>query len=147
MKKNIVTGEVKNMETGEITDIPPFYLFRGNFEINTFVRILHVQSFFHREDKSRQILVDCLALDSCGFVFKLALALTPKNLEEKRKILADMVVGKILAVRGDFSVLPENEGGISLLDPEYSFLPPECRIEEIEEVFRMNNLADKNRLN
>lgn len=146
MKDKIVTGEITNMDTGETTDILPFYLFRGNFELKTLVKIMRVQSFFHREDKSRQISVDCLALDSFGFVFKLALSLTPRNLDEQKKILSDIVAGKILAVQGDYSVLPDNEGGISLLDPTYSVLPPQYSLEEVETVFRVNNIADKNRL-
>jgi len=146
MKDKIVTGEITNMDTGETTDILPFYLFRGNFELNTLVKILRIQSFFHREDKSRQIAVDCLALDSFGFVFKLTMALTPKCLDEQKKILSVIVAGKILAVRGDYSVLPDNEGGISILDPTYSALPPEYSLEEVEKIFRINNLADKNRL-
>ena len=146
MGNKIVTGEITNMDTGETRDILPFYLFRGNFELNTLVKILRVQSFFHREDKSRQISVDCLALDSFGFVFKLTLAFTPKCLDEQKKILSDIIAGKILAVRGDYSVLPDNEGGISFLDPTYSTLPPQYSLEEVEKVFRINNIADKNRL-
>ena len=146
MENKIVTGEIINMDTGETKDILPFYLFRGNFELNTLVKILRVQSFFHREDKSRQISVDCLALDSFGFVFKLTLAFAPKCLDEQKKILSDIIAGKILAVRGDYSVLPDNEGGISFLDPTYSTLPPQYSLEEVEKVFRINNIADKNRL-
>lgn len=146
MKKNLVSSQIKNLTTGESTDVPPFYLMRECFELNTFVKILRVQSFFHREDKSREILIDCLALDSCGFVFKLTMTLAPRCIDEQRKMLLDITVGRILAVRGGFSVLPENEGGICMLDPKYETLPAECRLDDIEEVFRMNNLTDKSRL-
>jgi hypothetical protein len=126
MKDKIVTGQIKDLDTGETHEIAPFYLFRGGFELNTFIKILNVESYLH-PDNSKQISVDCLALDGCGFVFKLTIDFTPERL-------------------GDYSVLPDEKGGISLHNPTYSPLPTEYSREEIEEVFRVNNLADKNRL-
>ncbi|MGA3281049.1 MAG: hypothetical protein ABSD50_08705 [Smithella sp.] len=145
MKDKIVTGQIKDLDTGETHEIAPFYLFRGGFELNTFIKILNVESYLH-PDNSKQISVDCLALDGCGFVFKLTIDFTPERLEDELIILSDITVGKILAVHGDYSVLPDEKGGISLHNPTYSPLPTEYSREEIEEVFRVNNLADKNRL-
>ena len=145
MKNKMVTGKITNLDTGETNDIIPLYLFAGNFELNTLVKIIHTESFIH-PDNSRQISVDCLALDSCGFVFKLTMDLTPKCLDDEFKIISDITAGKILATCGQYSMLPDKEGGISLHDPTYSPLPAEYSLEEIEEVFRINNLADITRL-
>jgi hypothetical protein len=145
MKDKIVTGKITNLETGETTDIIPFYLFYGGFELNTFVKILRVQSFL-REENSREICIDALALDSGGFVFKLNINFLSKSVEEEKEILSDITEGKILAARGYYSVLSDKDGGISLHDPIFSPLPPEYSLEEIEKVFRINNTADKNRL-
>ena len=145
MKDKTVTGQIEDLDTGETQEIAPFYLFRGGFELNTFIKILHVESYLH-PDNSRQISVNCLALDGCGFVFKLTIDFTPERLEDEIIILSNITVGKILAVHGDFSVLPDEKGGISLHNPTYSPLSAEYSLEEVEEVFRVNNWADKNRL-
>jgi hypothetical protein len=145
MKEKIVTGKMTNMDTGETYEITPFHLFRGGFELNTFVKILDVKSFLH-QDKSRQIYIDGLALDSCGSVFKVTMNFTPKCIDVEQKVLLDITVGKILAVQGEYGVLSDDEGGITLLEPTYFPLPQEYSIEEIEEVFRVNNMTDKNRL-
>jgi|ERR1035437_6334857 hypothetical protein len=146
MKDKTVTGQIEDLDTGETQEIAPFYLFRGGFELSTFIKILNIESYLHQEDNSRQIAVDCLALDGCGLVFKLTIDFAPSCLEDEIIILSDITVGKILAVRGDYSVLPDEKGGISLYNPTYSPLPTEYSLEEVEEVFRVNNLADKNRL-
>ena len=50
MKDKIVTGEITNLDMGETHDVIPFYLFWGGFEMNTFVKILHVESFLHHSE-------------------------------------------------------------------------------------------------
>ena len=146
MKDKIVTGEITNMETGETHDIIPFHYFPCDCEMKTIVKIIHVESFLHPEGDSRQIIADCLALDSSGFVFKLTMDFIPDTLDYEQKILSDLPEGKILAVSGPYSVLPEEEGGISLYHPTYGPLSQECSLEEVEEVFRVNNRYNKNRL-
>jgi hypothetical protein len=79
-------------------------------------------------------------------MFKLTVNFTPKGLDDELKILSDITAGKILAARGYYTVLSDADGGISLLDPAYSPLPPEYSLEEVEEVFRVNNSSDRNRL-
>ncbi|MGP8153911.1 MAG: hypothetical protein ACLQBQ_07190 [Smithella sp.] len=129
MKDKTVTGQIEDLDTGETKEIAPFYLFRGGFELSTFIKILIVESYLH-PDNSRQISVDCLALDGCGLVFKLTIDFTPERLEDEIIILSDITVGKILAVRGDYSVLPDEKGGISLHNPTCSPLPTEYSLEE-----------------
>jgi len=145
MKDKIVTGEITNIETGETHDIIPFHYFHCNCELNTIVKILHAESFLH-PDNSRQITVDCLALDSNGFVFKLGMEFMPVSREDELKILSDIPEGKILAISGLYSVLPEDEGGIAIFDPTCEPLPPQYLLKEVEEVFRVNNMDNKNRL-
>ncbi|HPC08164.1 MAG TPA: hypothetical protein PLF77_04590 [Smithella sp.] len=145
MKDKKITGTIENMETGETHDIVPFHFFPCNCALNTIVKILHVESFLH-PDNSRQISVDCLALDSSGFVFKLSMEFNPESQEDEQKIRSDITEGKIMAASGLYSVLTEDEGGIMLFDPACESLPPEYSLEEVEEVFRVNNMTDKNRL-
>ena len=145
MKDKIVTGTIENMETGETHDIIPFHYFSCHCELNTLVKILHVESFLH-PDNSRQITVDCLALDSSGFVFKIGMEFMPDGLDDEQRILSVITEGKIMAASGLYSVLPEDEGGIVLFDPVCESLPPEYALEEVEEVFRVNNRYNRNRL-
>lgn len=135
MKKKIVTGSITDMESGVSRDIT-HYLFCGGFELNTFVKILEVESFSPHPDNSRQVDVDCLALDSYGFVFDLKMNFTPESLEEELKILSDITEDKILSVHGSYSLV--NDVGIILYSPIYTPLPLDYSVEEIEEVFRVN---------
>ena len=145
-KIEIVTCQVINKGTGETHEDPPFYYFPTGFELNTFVKIENVESFFHTDDNSRQICIKALALDGTGFVFKLSFDFMFVSIAEKKAILSEITVGTILAVHGSYSILADEKGGILLHNPTYAPLPPEYSVAEIEEVFRVNNMDNKNRL-
>jgi hypothetical protein len=145
MKDKIITGTITDQESGETFDITPFHYFPCHCELSTLVKVTRVNSY-HHQDNSRQISADCLALDSNGFVFKLGMEFMAGNQEEEQRILSDVAEGKILAVNGIYSVLPENEGGIAVFDPLCEPLPPQYSLKEVLEVFRVNNRYNKNRL-
>ncbi len=137
MKDKIVSGNIKNIESGEVTAFN-HYLFCGGFELNTFVRIEKVESYIH-PDKAMHIAIDCIALDSYGFVFKLGLEFHfSQNREDARiKILSDMTVGAILSIKGQYSMIPK-DGSVTVYEPRYTQLPPDFSIEEAQEVFKNN---------
>jgi len=68
------------------------------------------------------------------------------SIAEEKAILSEITVGTILAVHGSYSILADGKGGILLHNPTYTPLPPEYSVAEIEEVFRVNNMGNKNRL-
>ena len=133
----IVTGSFENVDTGEVTAVN-HYLFCGGFELNTFVRIEKVELYIH-PNESFQISSDCLGLDSYGFVFKLGLEFdfSRDRVDDKNRILSDIAVGSILAVKGEYGIIP-TDGSIIVFEPQYSSLPPDFSLEEVEEVFRRN---------
>jgi len=147
VKDKIITGTITNKETGEVHDIVPFYFFTHGGELNTIVKILSVKSTFNEKtDPAIQVDVDCLALDSMGKVFKLNLYFLPEYLDDGKKIVAEITEGKIMSATGRYSILTDDKCSAMLIDPQYSPLPPEYSLEEVEEVFRINNQYNKNRL-
>jgi len=144
-KIEIVTCQITNKDTSETHDVAPFYFFPTGFELNTFVKIENVESHLHT-DNSRQICIKALALDGTGFVFKLSIDFMLVSVEEEQTILSEITVGGILAVHGCYSVLSDENGGIVLHSPTYSPLPPKYSVTEVEEIFRINNMDNKNRL-
>jgi hypothetical protein len=145
MKDKIITGTIENMETGEIHEMTPFYMFFNDCHLNAIVKILCVNSFYDERNDTKEVQFDCLALDCQGNVFVLNLYFLPKSLDEEQKIISDLTEGKILVVTGQFAVT-QKECSITLYDVQYFPLPPEMSLEEVEEVFRFNNTANKNRL-
>jgi hypothetical protein len=133
----IVTGSIENVDTGEVTAVD-HYLFCGGFELNTFVWIEKVEFYTH-PDESFQISIDCLGLDGYGFVFKLGLEFdfSGDQADEKNRILSDITVGSILAVKREYGIIP-TDGSIIVFEPQYSSLPPAFSLSEVEEVFRGN---------
>lgn len=149
MKDKMVTGEITNLETGEIHDIIPFHWFPNGCELNAIVKILYVKSSSSSnpdKDITREVSVDCLALDCQGNVFKLDLYFLPKCLSDEQKIISEITEGKITVASGRYVILPKEESIITLYDPEYYPLPSEYSLEEVAEVFRVNNRYNKNRL-
>lgn len=144
-KLDKVTCQITCMDTGETHEEPPFYFFPTNFEMNTIVKVESVESYLH-PDNSRQICIEALALDGIGFVFQLSINFVPQSTEEVQKILAEFIVGNIIAVHGCYSVSSDESNAIMLHDPSYGPVPSKYSIEDIREVFRVNNRGDKNRL-
>ncbi len=86
-KGGIIEGTIKNMETGEISNVR-HYLFVTDLELFAIAKIEHIESF-ELPDNSFQILVDCSGLDSIGQVFQLDLNFTPDFAETRNRILED----------------------------------------------------------
>ena len=137
MKDKIVNGQIENTESGEVTNVN-HYLFCGGFELNTFVRIERVEEYSHPND-TMQISIDCLGLDSYGFVFELGLHFDfeADQTDDKNKILSDITVGSILSIKGEYGI-HAGDGSVTVYSPQYSQLPPDFSIAEAGEVFRHN---------
>ncbi len=147
MKDKIITGTITNKETGEVHDMVPFYFFTHGGELSTIVKILSVKSTFNEKtDPAIQVNVDCLALDSMGNVFKLNLYFLPECLDDEKKIVTEITEDKIMTATGRYSISRDDKSPVMLIDPQYSLLPPEYSLKEVEEVFRINNQYNKNRL-
>jgi len=141
MSDKIIKGTIMNKATGETLDIEPFHLFPNNCQLNAIVKILNVrESSYSNPDNSitREISVDCLALDCHGRVFKLNLYFLPECLDDEQKIISEITEGKILLASGRYTILRQGDDCIMLNDPKYFPLPPEYSLEEVEEVFRFN---------
>jgi hypothetical protein len=122
-------------------------LFSNSCELNAITKILSVCSSFNPAgEPARQITVNCLALDCQGNVFKLDLYFLPQSPADEQKIILEITAGKIMVASGRYTILPKEETTTTLYDPEYYPLPSEYSLEEVEEVFRVNNRYNKNRL-
>ncbi|MCL4536211.1 MAG: hypothetical protein M1610_01245 [Nitrospirae bacterium] len=135
-KGGIIEGTVKNMETGEISNVR-HYLFSTDLEFFTIAKIEHVESF-KLPDNSFQISVDCSGLDSIGQVFKLDLDFTPESVEAKDRLLNDLKVDSVFIVKGTYTITQNAIPHIILHDPYYEPVYPQSFEEEIREVFRVN---------
>jgi hypothetical protein len=81
-----------------------------------------------------------------GNVFKLNLYFLPECLDVEKKIVTEITEGKIMTATGRYSISRDDKSPVMLIDPQYSLLPPEYSLKEVEEVFRINNQYNKNRL-
>lgn len=138
MESGLVTGTIKNTDTGEISPID-HYLFCHGYKLKTIIKVINVENWTH-DDNSMQISADCLGLDVIGNVFEIILVFYPENVNKMNSILEDLKVNDIFMVSGIYTIIwEEDEKSIIIYDPEYapaSFHFPE---EEIRAAFRRNN--------
>jgi len=135
--KEIITGTVTNMESGESWGVE-FKLFPTDMELMAIVKVEGIEIYADTNNqKSTQLNVECKALDSHGFVYNLNLEFTPETIEEKDMIAADMKTGVIYMVKGRYSICQEDLI-INISDPEYLPLPPSFAEEDVREVFKVN---------
>ncbi len=138
MESGLVTGTIKNTDTGEISPID-HYLFCHGYKLKTIVKVINIGNWTH-DDNSMQISVDCLGLDSYGFVFELNLEFNPDTANKMNRILDDLKVNDIFIVAGTYVVTwITDEKGITIYDPEYSPASIHFSEEEIREAFRQNS--------
>src|SRR6266581_6355418 len=135
MSRFMTRGTITNMESGEAYEVEHF-LFPNDAKISATVRIEKVESYIH-EDDSMQISVDCEALDSIGFVFKLNMQYTPETTEKMEEILRDLAVGRVFFVEGGYTLLKE-EVAITIHDADYHPVDGEHTI-IVEEALRVNS--------
>ena len=136
MKESIVRGSILDVETGESHEMEHFLLVTGA-ELTAMVNITQVESYIH-EDKSFQVSVDCLALDSFGFVFQLNMNFTPDFIEERDKLLRELKVDSLLITKGHYTVVENMPPFITLHDPSYRAVPPEFSEDQIRKAFEVN---------
>jgi len=90
-----------------------------------------------------QIIVDCQALDSLGFVFNVTLMFTTTRTAIKNKITADMEKDAIYMIKGRYNIYGNS---IIVLDPKYISLPKSFNERKVQKVFKINsNLLAKNK--
>ena len=132
-----MTMRIENMDTGEVKYDESCF-FPNDAEMTTIILVKHV-NYFHHDDDSHQVSIECLALDSQGNVFCLGIEYTPFSVAEKDLILADMVEEKIYFAKGVFCVV-NNEASISLYEPSYKAMEMEMEA-TIRQVFKINSAA------
>lgn len=137
MESGMVTGTIKNTETGEISPID-HYLFCHGYDLKTIVKIINVGNW--TRDDYMQISVDCLGLDSYGFVFEINLEFNPDTVNKMNRIVEELKVDDIFIVRGTYAIIwAKDEKSITIYDPEYAPASLHFPEEEIREAFRRNN--------
>jgi len=144
-KLDKVSCAITNMDTGETHERPPFYFFPTGFELETFVKIENVESYIH-PDNSRQVCIEALGLDGVGFVFRLSMNFDPETIDEEQIILSELPVETIVAVHGCYSVTSDTNDSIMLHNPSYAPVPAQYSVDDIREVFRVNDCSNRNRL-
>jgi len=133
----IITGKIENVETGKTTDIYHYLLHTG-FNINTIIKINYIECYSH-PDNSKQICIDCNALDSIGNVFAICIDYSPKDDDEMTKIVNDFKQYSFYYIEGEFTVTKDNPPIITIHSPKYSPLPEEFLEVDIEKAFIMNS--------
>lgn len=143
MESGLVSGTIKNTETGEISSLD-HYLFCHGYKLKTIVKVINVENWTHK-DNSMQISADCLGLDGLGFVFEINLQFQSQELQNKmNRILEDLKVDDIFIVSGTYAIIwAKDEKSITIYDPEYAPASLHFSEEEIREVFRRNSGAVK----
>lgn len=138
MEPGLVSGTIKNTETGEISSLD-HYLFCHGYKLKTIVKIINVGNWTH-DDNSMQISADCLGLDGLGQVFELSLEFIPNTVHEMNRIIEDLKVDDIFIVSGTYAIIwAKDEKSITIYDPEYAPASLHFSEEEIREVFRRNS--------
>lgn len=134
MSRHVISGTITNEDTGEAFEVEHF-LYSNYAKISATVRIARVEDYTH-PDGSMQISVDCLALDSIGFVFELNLQFTPQTVEKRDELLQDLTAGRLFFVEGGYTV--QKDVAVTIYDAEYQALAGE--LEKIaSEAFRVNS--------
>jgi hypothetical protein len=132
-----MTMRIENMDTGEVKYDESCF-FPNDAELTTFVLVKHV-NYYHHDDDSHQVSIQCLALDCQGNVFCLGIEYAPLSVAEKDLILVDMVEGKIYFVKGVYCVV-DNEASITLYEPSHRAMEMEMEA-TIRKVFKINSAA------
>jgi hypothetical protein len=101
------------------------------------VKITQVNSYIH-PNQSLQVSVDCLALDSLGFVFQLNMNFTPDLIEARDQLLRDLRVDSLVIVKGQYTVIEDSPPFIMLHDPAYRAVPPEISEAQVRQVLELN---------
>jgi len=138
MAENIVRGTITDVETGESFEVE-HCLFLTDSELTAIVKISEVNSYVH-PNQSLQVKVDCLALDSFGFVFQLNINFNPDLIEEREQLLRDLKVDSLFLVKGQYNVMTGESPLIILHDPSYQAVPPEISEVQIRRVFKVNQM-------
>ena len=132
-----MTMRIENMDTGEVKYDESCF-FPNDAELTAFVLVKQV-NYYHHDDDSHQVSIECLALDSQGNVFCLGIEYTPFSVAEKDLILADLTEGEIYFVKGTYCVV-DNEASITLYEPSYKAMEMEMEA-TIRQVFKINSAA------
>lgn len=83
-----------------------------------------------------QIIVDCQALDSLGFVFNITLMFTTTKITVKNKIAAEIKEDAIFMIKGRYNIYGNS---IIILDPEYLPLPASFNERKVRKIFKVNS--------
>jgi hypothetical protein len=139
MEDNIVRGTVTNVETGESWE-RDHYLLSTGFQLTTIIKVGQVDSYVFEENGTFQISIDGLGLSSIGSVFCLNLDYTPATLRARDRLLKDFQIGSLYLVKGEYSVIKDQEtpDSITLYEPVYRPVTPEFTEEEINLAFEIN---------
>lgn len=142
MKDKIVTAVIEDMETGEKFDMGELYFFPTGFEMKTIVLVKDVKSYDPFPDGSIQVDIACKALDSSGMVFDIETIFIRHTHEEKTALLFDITTNSVYIFCGQYGV--DDNGLISLTDPNYYPVEPDFNEDEVREAFRVNEAHRRN---
>ena len=129
---------VTNVQKGT-TKTVDFFLFMPYYKITMIVKVERVVVYTYRGNGGRDIKIQCLALDSGGFVFKVELIQYFKYDEEDRGLIERIQIGECYFVVGPYSInsrnIPEH---MLLYSPSIEPLPEKYKREYVEKAFEIN---------
>ncbi|MFZ4440084.1 MAG: hypothetical protein ACOYOS_16780 [Syntrophales bacterium] len=135
MDDKLITGVIRNMDTGEETEMEHYALF-PDYGLTSIVLVQGIECHGTDPDDCKEIAVNCKALDCIGMVYDLNMTFTAETSQEKTALLLDMEVNSVHLVCGRYAFM-DNEP-IVLHDPEYRSVEPDFSEVEVRAAFRIN---------
>jgi hypothetical protein len=136
--EEILTGKLTNMDSGENWNVE-FKPFFTDAVLMAIVKVEKTKLLADDDDpESIQIIVECKALDSIGFVYNLDLIFMPEAVAERDRIIADMKTDTIFMAEGRYCI-SQKELIVNINNPKYLPLPPSFDEEEVREIFKGND--------
>ena len=138
--KDLLTGKLENMETGEEWNFE-FVPYFSDMELLTIVKVISAESYEDTDEK-RFVDVDCHAMDSLGFIYPIVLEFIQVTNEESIKILADMIPDALFAAKGRYGI-EDSTMSIHLFDPECIKIDADKNEELVRKAFLINSQSMK----
>lgn len=135
MNNKIISGVIKNMDTGEKTEMAHYALF-PNYTFTAIVLVQEVKCYGENPDEAMEVDLNCKALDSVGMVYNLAVTFIPETVEEKATILQDMTKNSVHLFVGRYGFVKNEQ--LMMFDPEYRSVEPDFDEDEVRDAFRIN---------
>jgi len=135
----VITGTVQNSKNGNVYE---HAMMITDAMMET---IIQVQNINDDSNAPMQLLIECLALDGVGEVFKLDMHFPFLDIEDHRQMLENFTHGSLWKMKGMFAIgHADEQTTITLVSPDYHSLATED-IPNVKAAFKINGKFHKYR--